>query len=66
MTTPGRHIISFQVDSELKAALHELAKADARSLSSYIKLLLQAHIDSTRSKTFREPKVTGTKKATRS
>jgi hypothetical protein len=66
MTSPDKHIVSFQIDSELKASLHKLAEADNRSLSSYIKLLLQAHVESTRSKRFRGPNTSGTKKAVRS
>ena len=66
MTSPDKHIISFQIDSALKAALHKLAETDNRSLSSYIKLLLQAHVESTRSKSCRGDTPRGTKKAGRS
>jgi predicted transcriptional regulator len=43
-----KHIISFQVDSEFKAALQRLASAEDRSLSSYIKRLLKADVESKR------------------
>jgi predicted transcriptional regulator len=52
-----KHIISFQVDSELKAALHRLATDEDRSLSSYIKRLLKAHVESTQK---RSAKLKGT------
>jgi hypothetical protein len=62
MVSRDKQIISFQIDSELKAALHRLAEADDRSLSPHIKLLLQAHVKSF--KTFRGRKTTERKGAT--
>ncbi len=38
-------IISFRIRSDIKEALQELALADRRSLSSYIELALEAHVD---------------------
>ena len=37
--------LSIRVEPELKAALERLAKADKRSLASYIEIALQKHID---------------------
>jgi predicted DNA-binding protein len=37
--------ISFRIKAEIKQALERLAKADRRSLSQYIELALEAHIE---------------------
>jgi predicted DNA-binding protein len=37
--------ISVRVEPELKQALEELAKADKRTLASYVAIVLQAHVD---------------------
>jgi hypothetical protein len=37
--------ISFRIKAEIKEALRRLAKADNRSLSSYIELALEEHIE---------------------
>lgn len=37
--------ISFRIKAEIKEALRRLAKADNRSLSSYIELALGEHIE---------------------
>lgn len=37
--------ISFRIKAEIKQALERLAKEDRRSLSQYIELALEAHID---------------------
>jgi predicted DNA-binding protein len=42
--------ISFRIKAEIKEALERLAKADKRSLSSYIELALEAHIEATKKK----------------
>lgn len=41
-------IISFRIRQDIKDALQELAQADRRSLSSYIELALEAHIETKR------------------
>jgi hypothetical protein len=41
--------INLRVKPELKAALLELAKADRRSLSSYLEILLEEHVARTKS-----------------
>jgi predicted transcriptional regulator len=43
-------IISFRIRSDIKEALQELAQADRRSLSSYIELALEAHVEAHRSR----------------
>jgi hypothetical protein len=43
-------IISFRIRSDIKEALQELAQSDRRSLSSYIELALEAHVDAHRSR----------------
>jgi predicted DNA-binding protein len=40
--------ISFRIKSEIKRTLELLAKEDRRSLSSYIELALEAHIEAKR------------------
>jgi predicted transcriptional regulator len=37
--------ISFRISADLKASLEKLAKQDSRSLSNYIELALQKHVD---------------------
>jgi predicted transcriptional regulator len=37
--------ISFRIKAEIKEALERLSEADKRSLSSYIELALQEHIE---------------------
>jgi predicted DNA-binding protein len=37
--------ISFRIKAEIKQALERLAVADRRSLSQYIELALEAHIE---------------------
>ncbi len=37
--------ISFRIKEEIKEQLERLAKADKRSLSQYIELALEAHIE---------------------
>jgi predicted DNA-binding protein len=37
--------ISFRIKAEIKQALERLAREDRRSLSQYIELALEAHID---------------------
>ena len=39
-------IISFRIRADIKDALQGLANADRRSLSSYIELALEEHIES--------------------
>ena len=41
-------IISFRIRPDIKEALQDLAIKDRRSLSSYIELALEAHIESQR------------------
>jgi predicted transcriptional regulator len=38
-------IVSFRIRSDIKEALQDLANRDRRSLSSYIELALEAHIE---------------------
>jgi predicted DNA-binding protein len=38
-------LIAFRVKPELKVTLEKLAKRDSRSLSNYIELALQKHVD---------------------
>jgi len=38
-------IISFRIRADIKEALEKLAAADRRSVSSYIELALEAHIE---------------------
>jgi predicted DNA-binding protein len=40
--------ISFRIKAEIKQALERLAKEDKRSLSSYIELALEAHVEAKR------------------
>jgi predicted transcriptional regulator len=42
--------ISFRIKPELKDDLTKLAAADRRSLSAYIELALEAHVDATKKK----------------
>jgi len=42
--------ISFRITQELKDALARLAKADRRSLSAYIELALEAHVEAKKSR----------------
>ena len=42
--------ISFRIKAEIKQALERLAKEDRRSLSQYIELALEAHIEALRGK----------------
>jgi predicted transcriptional regulator len=37
--------ISFRIKSEIKQALERLAREDRRSLSQYIELALEAHVE---------------------
>jgi len=37
--------LSFRLDPELKKRLQDLATADRRSLTNYIELVLERHID---------------------
>jgi predicted transcriptional regulator len=37
--------ISFRIKAEIKAELERLAKADKRSLSAYIEMALEEHIE---------------------
>jgi hypothetical protein len=53
--------IGFRVNSALKTELERLARADRRSLASYLELLLEEHV-----KKCRNDKASGTKKARRS
>ena len=39
--------ISFRIRPDLKAALERLAAADRRSLSAYIELALERHVEET-------------------
>jgi hypothetical protein len=38
-------IISFRIRADIKDALRKLANADRRSLSSYIELVLEMHVE---------------------
>jgi predicted DNA-binding protein len=40
--------ISFRIKAEIKQTLERLAKDDRRSLSSYIELALESHIEAKR------------------
>jgi hypothetical protein len=53
--------IGFRINSGLKAELERLARADRRSLASYLEILLENHVKSCRGETPR-----GTKKPVRS
>ena len=48
--------ISFRIKAEIKQALERLAREDRRSLSQYIELALEAHVEAVRSK---KPKAKG-------
>jgi predicted DNA-binding protein len=48
--------ISFRIKAEIKQALERLAREDRRSLSQYIELALEAHIEAVRGK---KPKTRG-------
>jgi predicted transcriptional regulator len=41
-------IVSFRIRADIKDALQKLATADRRSLSQYIELALEAHIEAKR------------------
>jgi len=38
-------ILSFRVRADIKDAMQKLANADRRTLSSYIELVLEAHVE---------------------
>jgi len=42
--------ISFRIKAEIKQALERLAREDRRSLSQYIELALEAHVEAMRGK----------------
>jgi len=42
--------ISFRIKAEIKHALERLAREDRRSLSQYIELALEAHVETVRGK----------------
>ena len=42
--------ISFRIKAEIKEALRRLAKAENRSLSQYIELALEAHVEAAKKK----------------
>lgn len=42
--TDEKPIVSFRIPRELKDALKELAEADRRSLSAYIQIALEKHV----------------------
>ena len=42
--------VSFRVKSEIEQALERLAREDRRSLSQYIELALEAHVETVRGK----------------
>ena len=47
--------IGFRINSALKAELEGLARADRRSLASYLEILLEAHVEEAKKeKSFRE------------
>jgi len=49
------HQIGFRINSALKAELEGLARADRRSLASYLEILLEAHVEEAKKeKSFRE------------
>ena len=50
--------ISFRIKTEIKQALERLAREDRRSLSQYIELALEAHIEAKR-KEGKKPKGKG-------
>ena len=41
-------IISFRIRADIKRALEKLAAEDRRSVSSYIELALEAHVEATK------------------
>lgn len=47
--------IGFRINHVLKAELERLARADRRSLASYLEILLEAHVEEAK-KSFREGK----------
>jgi len=47
--------IGFRINHVLKAELEKLARADRRSLASYLEILLEAHVEEAK-KSFREGK----------
>ena len=49
-------VISFRIRADIKDGLQKLATADRRSLSQYIQLALEAHIEAVRGK---KPKTKG-------
>ena len=53
--------IGFRVNSALNTELEILARADRRSLASYLEILFEEHV-----KKCRDEKASGTKKASRS
>jgi hypothetical protein len=54
-------IISFRIRADIKAGIEKLAHEDRRSMSQYIEIVLEDHLNS-----FRGAKDAGTKKAVRS
>ena len=48
MTTA--HPTSVRLDDELKKDLQKLAKADSRSLSGYIELVLKKHVEAVKAR----------------
>jgi len=42
--------ISFRIKAEIELALERLAREDRRSLSQYIELMLEAHVEAVRGK----------------
>ena len=47
--------ISFRIKAEIKQALERLAKEDRRSLSSYIELALEAHVEAVAKQVGKKP-----------
>jgi hypothetical protein len=45
MADPLKPIMSFRVNANVKKALQKFATEDRRSLSSYIELVLEKHIE---------------------
>jgi hypothetical protein len=45
MADPLKPIMSFRVNADVKKALQKFAAIDRRSLSSYIELALEKHIE---------------------
>jgi hypothetical protein len=45
MPTNQKPIVSFRIRADIKDALQKLATEDRRSLSSYIELALERHIE---------------------